>query len=38
MDMNVLWSHIPEEWKSSKKVEPWHLVQLGVYFILVLLA
>src|SRR5512142_2149055 len=22
---------IPEEWKSSKKVEPWHLVQLGVY-------
>ena len=26
---------IPEEWKSSKKVEPWHLVQLGVYFILI---
>ena len=26
---------IPEEWKSSKKVESWHLVQLGVYFILI---
>ena len=26
---------IPEEWKSSKKVEPWHVVQLGVYFILI---
>ncbi len=26
---------IPEEWKSSKKGEPWHLVQLGVYFILI---
>ncbi len=26
---------IPEEWKSSKKVEPWHLVQLGVYFIVI---
>ena len=26
---------IPEEWKSSKKVQPWHLVQLGVYFILI---
>ena len=26
---------IPEEWKSSKKVEPWHLVQVGVYFILI---
>ena len=26
---------IPEEWKSSKKVEPWHLVQIGVYFILI---
>ena len=26
---------IPEEWKSSKKVAPWHLVQLGTYFILI---
>jgi CRISPR-associated exonuclease Cas4 len=26
---------IPEEWKSSKEVEFWHLVQLGVYFILI---
>ena len=35
MDMNVLWSHILEEWKSSKKVEPWHVAQLAVYFILI---
>jgi CRISPR-associated exonuclease Cas4 len=26
---------IPEEWKSSKKVEPWHVAQLGTYFILI---
>ena len=26
---------IPEEWKSSKKVRPWHIAQLGTYFILV---
>jgi CRISPR-associated exonuclease Cas4 len=26
---------IPEEWKSSKKVEPWHIAQLGTYFILI---
>ena len=26
---------IPEEWKSSKKVQPWHIAQLGVYFILI---
>jgi CRISPR-associated exonuclease Cas4 len=26
---------IPEEWKSSKKVQPWHLAQLATYFILV---
>ena len=27
---------IPEEWKSStKRVEPWHIAQLAVYFILV---
>ena len=26
---------IPEEWKSSKKVQPWHVGQLGVYFILI---
>src|SRR5512142_1111024 len=26
---------IPEEWKSSKKVEPWHVAQLAVYFILI---
>lgn len=26
---------IPEEWKSSKKVEPWHAAQLGTYFILI---
>jgi CRISPR-associated exonuclease Cas4 len=27
---------IPEEWKSStKKVEPWHIAQLGMYFILI---
>jgi CRISPR-associated exonuclease Cas4 len=28
-------SLIPEEWKSSKKVEPWHVAQLGTYFVLV---
>ena len=26
---------IPEEWKSSKKVQPWHIAQLGTYFILI---
>ena len=26
---------IPEEWKSSKKVQPWHVAQLGTYFILI---
>ena len=26
---------IPEEWKSSKKVQPWHVLQLGTYFILI---
>jgi CRISPR-associated exonuclease Cas4 len=26
---------IPEEWKSSKRVEPWHVAQLGSYFILI---
>lgn len=26
---------IPEEWKSSKKVAPWHIVQLGTYFLLI---
>ena len=26
---------IPEEWKSSKKAEPWHVAQLAVYFILI---
>src|SRR5436305_9234418 len=26
---------IPEEWKSSKNVEPWHVAQLGTYFILI---
>lgn len=26
---------IPEEWKSSRKVEPWHVAQLGTYFILI---
>jgi CRISPR-associated exonuclease Cas4 len=25
---------VPEEWKSSRKVEPWHIAQLGTYFIL----
>ncbi len=27
--------YIPEEWKSAQTVEPWHEVQLGVYFLLV---
>jgi CRISPR-associated exonuclease Cas4 len=26
---------IPEEWKSSKKAQPWHEAQLGVYFVLI---
>jgi CRISPR-associated exonuclease Cas4 len=26
---------IPEEWKSSQRLRPWHVVQLGVYFLLV---
>jgi CRISPR-associated exonuclease Cas4 len=26
---------IPEEWKSSHQLRPWHVVQLGVYFLLV---
>ena len=28
-------SLVPEEWKSSKKVQPWHIAQLGTYFILI---
>jgi CRISPR-associated exonuclease Cas4 len=26
---------IVEEWKSSRQVRPWHLAQMGVYFLLV---
>jgi CRISPR-associated exonuclease Cas4 len=26
---------IPEEWKSGNKVQPWHIAQLGTYFILI---
>jgi CRISPR-associated exonuclease Cas4 len=26
---------MPEEWKSSKRVQPWHEAQLGVYFLLI---
>ncbi|AMV40235.1 Dna2/Cas4 domain-containing protein [Planctomyces sp. SH-PL62] len=26
---------IPEEWKSSRTVRPWHLAQMGVYFLLI---
>jgi len=26
---------IPEEWKSSRRVQPWHRVQLATYFILI---
>jgi CRISPR-associated exonuclease Cas4 len=28
-------SLIPEEWKSSRRVEPWHVVQLATYFLLI---
>ena len=28
-------SLVPEEWKSSKKVQPWHIAQLGTSFILI---
>jgi CRISPR-associated exonuclease Cas4 len=28
-------SLVPEEWKSSKKVEAWHIAQLGTDFILI---
>jgi CRISPR-associated exonuclease Cas4 len=26
---------IPEEWKSGRRLEPWHAFQLGTYFILI---
>jgi hypothetical protein len=26
---------VVEEWKSSRQVRPWHLAQMGVYFLLV---
>ncbi|WP_169979817.1 CRISPR-associated protein Cas4 [Tautonia rosea] len=26
---------LPEEWKSSRQLHPWHLAQLGTYFILI---
>jgi hypothetical protein len=26
---------IPEEWKSARRLEPWHRAQMGVYFILI---
>jgi CRISPR-associated exonuclease Cas4 len=26
---------IPEEWKSSRTVRPWHLAQMGVYLLLI---
>jgi CRISPR-associated exonuclease Cas4 len=26
---------IPEEWKSGRRLEPWHKFQLGTYFILI---
>jgi CRISPR-associated exonuclease Cas4 len=26
---------IPEEWKSSRRVQPWHEAQLGTYFVLI---
>ena len=26
---------VPEGWKSSNKVQPWHIAQLGIYSILV---
>ena len=26
---------IPEEWKSSRSVRPWHHAQMGVYFLLI---
>ena len=26
---------IPEEWKSGRRLEPWHEYQLGTYFILI---
>ena len=28
-------SIIPEEWKSGRRLEPWHEFQLGTYFILI---
>ena len=26
---------IPEEWKSSKTLQAWHIIQLGTYFLLI---
>lgn len=26
---------IPEEWKSSRTLQPWHRAQMGVYFVLI---
>jgi CRISPR-associated exonuclease Cas4 len=26
---------VPEEWKSARTLQPWHKVQLGVYFLLI---
>ena len=34
IDMNIILLHIPEEWKSSKRVSEGHRLQLGAYFIL----